>query len=118
MQIDHLHLQVACVERSAAFYERHFGLRRHIWHGDVLFLRDAAGMDLALAPGLAGDLPAWFHIGFRLESAQAVCAKYAALTTAGVPMREPLTEEIDLTYFRAVDPDGYGIEIYWEPQPA
>ena len=32
----------------------------------------AQEQDLALAPGASGELPGWFHFGFRLESPQAV----------------------------------------------
>ena len=42
MQINHLHLHVASVERAAGFYTRAFGLTEHVWHEDVLFLRDDA----------------------------------------------------------------------------
>ena len=59
MRINHLHLHVASVERAADFYTRHFGFRPHVRHGEVLFMRDAADFDLALAPGAPAELPAW-----------------------------------------------------------
>jgi catechol-2,3-dioxygenase len=117
MQINHLHLHVADVGRAAAFYGRAFGLTEHVWHEDVLFLRDDAGMDLALAPGAPGELPGWFHFGFRLETPQAVRDLHARLTAEQVTMRSPLSEEPDFVWFRCEDPDGHGIEVYWEPQP-
>jgi len=117
MQINHLHLHVGDVARAAAFYGRAFGLREHVWHEDVLFLRDDAGMDLALAPGAPGELPGWFHFGFRLETPQAVRDLHARLTAEQVTMRSPLSEEPDFVWFRCEDPDGHGIEVYWEPQP-
>jgi len=118
MQINHLHLHVADVDRAAAFYGRAFGLRPHVWHEDVLFLRDEAGMDLALAPGAPDELPAWFHFGFRLETPQAVRDLFARLSSAGDDMAEPLSEAADFVWFRCRDPDGHAIEVYWEPQPA
>ena len=119
MDINHLHLKVASVERSRSFYERFFGLRASATHGDILFMRDAAGMDLALAPSAAPEpLPDWFHFGFRLKDAGAVERLYRVLTQAGVAMQQPLErDDQDLTFFRCRDPDGYGIEVYWEPQP-
>ncbi len=39
---------------------------------------------------------------------------YDAMASAGVPIREHLTEEASLVYFRCLDPDGYLLEIYWE----
>ena len=115
MQLNHLHLHVASVDKAAAFYARCFGLREHVWHENVLFMRDDAGMDLALAPGEPGELPAWFHIGFRLESPEAVRALHARLAADGVAIGAPLTEEGDFIWFRCADPDGHQIEVYWEP---
>jgi catechol 2,3-dioxygenase-like lactoylglutathione lyase family enzyme len=116
MQINHLHLHVADVARAAAFYERAFGLQPHVWHEDILFLRDEAGMDLALAPGAPDELPPWFHFGFRLESPQAVRDLFARLTSAGDDLAAPLSEAPDFVWFRCRDPDGHAIEVYWEPQ--
>ena len=118
MNINHLHLKVASVDRAAAFYERCFGLRPHVTHGDILFMRDQAGMDLALAPSAEPVAPAaWFHLGFRLDDAEAVARLYDRLVEAGVTIRQPLIHEEDLVSFRCADPDGYGVEVYWEPQP-
>ncbi len=119
MNLNHLHLKVASVERSQAFYERFFGLRPLVSHGEVLFMRDEAGMDLALAPAAASEtLPDWFHFGFRLESGEAVAALHRRLADAGATIKQPLSEEPDFVVFRCHDPDGYAIEVYWEPQPA
>lgn len=118
MQLNHLHLQVASVDRAAAFYGRHFGFREHVWHGDILFMRDGAGMDFALAPGEPGRLPGWFHFGFRLDSPDAVRALHDTLAAEGVAIRAPLTDEGDFVWFRCADPDGHGIEVYWEVQPS
>jgi catechol-2,3-dioxygenase len=118
MNINHLHLKVGSVEEAAAFYERFFGLTRHVTHGEILFLRDGAGMDLALAP--AGDeppMPAWFHFGFRLASAAEVEALHARLAQAGVPMGETLAREEDYISFRCRDPAGNAVEVYWESEP-
>jgi catechol 2,3-dioxygenase-like lactoylglutathione lyase family enzyme len=115
MQLNHLHLHVADVARAAAFYGRAFGLTEHVWRDDILFLRDDAGMDLALAPGEPGELPAWFHFGFRLESPDAVRDLHARLASDAVPFSAPLSEAPDFVWFRCRDPDGHDIEVYWEP---
>jgi catechol 2,3-dioxygenase-like lactoylglutathione lyase family enzyme len=118
MNLNHLHLKVASVERSQAFYEGFFGLRPLVSHGDILFMRDEAGMDLALARAVAPEpLPDWFHFGFRLDSGEAVTALHRELAAAGVAMKQPLSEEPDFVAFRCHDPDGHSIEVYWEPQP-
>jgi catechol 2,3-dioxygenase-like lactoylglutathione lyase family enzyme len=119
MRINHLHLKVASVERAQAFYARFFGLRPSVWHGDMLFMRDDGGMDLALAPAIDPEpLPSWFHFGFRLESADAVAELHGQMRAAGVPLKADLTTGEDLTFFRCLDPDGHDIEVYWEPEPA
>jgi catechol 2,3-dioxygenase-like lactoylglutathione lyase family enzyme len=119
MDLNHLHLKVRSVEAAKAFYARWFGLSEHVWHGDMVFMRDGSGMDLALAPAAEpAAMPEWFHFGFRLERAPAVEALHDALVGAGVPITEPLMREPDLVSFRCADPDGYSIEVYWETQPA
>jgi catechol 2,3-dioxygenase-like lactoylglutathione lyase family enzyme len=119
MNLNHLHLQVRSIERSMAFYGRHFGLREFMRHGDVMFLRDGAGMDLALAPAeVPTAMPPWFHFGFRQGSAAEVEALHAALAAEGAPIAEPLEQDESFASFRCRDPDGYLIEIYWEIQPS
>ncbi|MCC6920644.1 MAG: VOC family protein [Alphaproteobacteria bacterium] len=115
--LNHLHLHVRSVEQAKAFYETHFGLREHVRHGDVVFLRDDGGMDLALAPSPQPDvMPPWFHFGFRLATPEAVRTLHAALPADAIA--EPLSDAPDFTVFRCRDPDGHLIEVYWEPQPA
>src|SRR5579864_4228880 len=119
MQINHLHLKVRSVAPARAFYARFFGLADHVWHGEMLFMRDEAGLDLALAPAEAPEpLPEWFHFGFRLGDAAAVKALHAQMTAAGVSITAPLTVEGDFSFFRCEDPDGHSIEVYFEPDPA
>jgi len=118
MNLNHLHLHVRSTARSIAFYSRYFGLTEHVRHGEVVFLRDDAGMDLALAPaGQPSVMPPGFHFGFRLETPAAVEALHAALVADGAPIAEPLAHEPDMVSFRCRDPDGYLIEVYWEVQP-
>jgi catechol 2,3-dioxygenase-like lactoylglutathione lyase family enzyme len=114
-RINHLHLHVRSVERSRAFYEKYFGLRDHVMHGDILFMRDADdGLDLALAPASTLDpFPEWFHFGFRLEAADAVAAMHARLRADAVETTE-LQRFDDFVVFRCHDPDGYQLEVYWE----
>ena len=118
MNLNHIHLHVASVDRAAAFYERYFGLRRQVWHGDILFMRDQAGMDLALAPAEAVEpFPPWFHIGFRLDAPGEVEALHERLRADGAPILQPYAVDGDFAVFRCADPDGYQLEIYFEPDP-
>ncbi len=114
-RLNHLHLHVSSVARARAFYMNYFGLRDHVWHDDILFMRDtSAGLDLALAPAESLDaFPAWFHFGFRLEHADDVRALHERLLNDGIET-SPLTQLPDFVVFRCHDPDGYQIEVYWE----
>ena len=117
MDLNHLHIHVRSVDRAKAFYERFFGLREFVRHGEVVFMRDGKGMDFALAPAAEPEpMPPWFHFGFRLPDVAAVEALHAQIVEAGVAC-EPLGREPDIVWFRCRDPDGYGVEVYWEVQP-
>lgn len=92
MNLNHLHLKVGSVERSRSFYEKFFGLAESVRHGDILFMRDGAGMDLALAPSTeAVTPPSWLHFGFRLDTAPDVERLHATLLSArpDAPAHQP-----------------------------
>ena len=114
-RINHLHLHVRSVDRARAFYTDYFGLHDHVWHGEILFMRDANdGLDLALAPAETLDaFPPWFHFGFRLDAPDDVRALHARMTRDGVESTA-LEQLPDFVVFRCRDPDGYQIEVYWE----
>jgi len=115
MQLNHLHLHVADVARSQAFYCKYFGLREQVWHGRILFMTDDHGFDLALAPcDEVERFPPWFHFGFRLDSAERVRQLAGELEAASIRLVQELEEDDGLVSFRCVDPDGYTIEVYWE----
>ena len=119
MNHNHNHQHVASVPRAAAFYERYFGMHAHVWHGDMVFMRDNAGMDLALAPNERREpFPEWFHIGFRLGGHAAVQALHERIVADGMPVRAACARDGDYSCFRCTDPDGYQIEVYYEPDPA
>ena len=110
MDVNHLHIGVDDIDVSRAFYEQ-LGFREHVWHGDALFLRNDDGFDLALAPHGRGAMPEWFHFGCRLETPDAVRELQGVLATRV----QVSGDEPDFVWFRATDPDGYQLEIYWEP---
>lgn len=113
MDLNHLHLHVRNLQHAKLFYESYFQFREHMRHGDILFLRNASGFDLALVPDpTPQSFPEWFHFGFRLGSEDAVRKLYRRLMAAGVELQE--IEEYDgYTTFSCEDPDGYPIEVYW-----
>ena len=116
MRINHLHLHVRDVARSRAFYEQHFGMRlKFEIKKDFIFLTDDGGMDFALSvEEEAPKAPDWFHFGFRLESADAVEKMYDRLKEAGAQVSSKLGVYGTRVTFSVEDPDGYGVEVYFE----
>jgi catechol 2,3-dioxygenase-like lactoylglutathione lyase family enzyme len=116
VDLNHLHLHVRDQARSRIFYERWFGFRERVWHGDILFLANDDGFDLALAPDKKpAKLPAWFHVGCRLPTAAKVRALHRRMEAAGVKGLGDFHRYEDHVFFRCTDPDRYKIEVYWEP---
>jgi catechol 2,3-dioxygenase-like lactoylglutathione lyase family enzyme len=115
MDLNHLHLHVQDLERSRTFYASYFGFREHTRHGKILFMRNERAFDLALAPDAEKQgFPTWFHFGFRLQNPTDVRDLHARMKTAGVAMKVDLIDDEGYVSFRCFDPDGHGIEIYWE----
>ena len=114
MDLNHLHLHVRNVDRSKRFYESYFGFTEHVRHGNILFLRNTSGFDLALVPDRTPlSFPEWFHFGFRLGSARAVRTLHGRMSSEGVQVQD-IEEYPGYMTFRCTDPDGYGIEVYRE----
>jgi len=81
----------------------------------LTFLTDDDGFDLALMDDPDPNrMPAWFHFGYRLNSAREVVGLHDRMRDSGVVILKPLYEDDELVSFRCVDPDGYAIEVYWE----
>jgi catechol 2,3-dioxygenase-like lactoylglutathione lyase family enzyme len=114
----HLGLPVRDHRRSLRFYQTYFGFdpasARHYPDGTMIF-RNADGFDLALHPGVVPDqLPTFLHFGFQLPGAAAVLELLARMEVDGVPILERW-EEPGYAAFKCLDPDGWRVEVYWEP---
>jgi catechol 2,3-dioxygenase-like lactoylglutathione lyase family enzyme len=112
-QLKHLALLVHDIRRARRFYETYFAFDADsTWHGEVLFVRNADGFDLALMPGDPPPNPgAFHHFGFQLAGPDEVRAMQQRLVSDGVPIIETV-DEPDLVSFKCVDPDGYTVEVY------
>jgi catechol 2,3-dioxygenase-like lactoylglutathione lyase family enzyme len=114
----HLALPVRNQERSRRFYETYFGFdakpaRRY--DDGVLMLYNADRFSLALGPtDEAISLPGFLHFGIRLESPDAVRAFRDRLVADGVTIAEEW-EESEYVSIKCLDPDGYVVEVAWEP---
>lgn len=118
MDLKHLHLHTRDRRAAERFYLDWLGLTVARREEGLSFLTDTQGFDLALMDDPAPQpLPAWFHFGSKLASADEVQALYERMRRAGLPMRKPLYRDDTLALFRVEDPDGHSIEIYWEGTP-
>lgn len=117
LPVTHLHLHTPELKRAVGFYTEHLGMSVKADWGKIVFLDDGRGFDLALMedPEPAA-FPPWFHFGCRLEDAKAVRAVHERMQAAGVPIERPYAEEEGgYVTFAIEDPDGVGIEIYYDP---
>ena len=116
MDLNHLHLHVTDPKRSREFYERLFGFHFSRRFGEILFLTNGQGFDLALAPDPSpAGLPDWFHFGFRFDAPDEVRDLHRRMIAD--PVSEPpgpVHDEPGFLFFRCGDPDRYRIEVYWE----
>jgi catechol 2,3-dioxygenase-like lactoylglutathione lyase family enzyme len=114
----HLALPVGDVVASIAFYGAHFGFREWYRADDAVLLTDDRGNTLALTPGEpVRDVTGFFHFGFDVASPEEVRAFHDRMVAARVELAEPLVEEEAYVAFKCLDPDGYRIEVGWEPRP-
>jgi catechol 2,3-dioxygenase-like lactoylglutathione lyase family enzyme len=120
MLLRHLGLPVADELRSLDFYHRYFGFdpdsARHYPDGTVI-VSDADGFDLALHPTPEPPRdggPGFLHFGFRLPDPDRVRALLSRLEAEGVPVIERY-DDPGLVSFKCLDPDGWRVEVYWEP---
>jgi catechol 2,3-dioxygenase-like lactoylglutathione lyase family enzyme len=114
----HLALPVRDQKRSRRFYETYFGFdakpaRRY--DGDVLMLYNADGFSLALGPTDEPiSVPDFLHFGIHLPDPEAVRAFRDRLVADGVTIAEEW-EEPEYVSVKCLDPDGYVVEVAWEP---
>ncbi|HEX4813126.1 MAG TPA: VOC family protein [Nonomuraea sp.] len=118
MRLNHLALAVRDIERTRRFYEKYFGFGAgpaSEYADGTVVIRDADRFDLALH--LDPDprkMPDFSHFGFTCPDAPTVARRLDELTADGVPIVERC-DEPGFSSFKCLDPDGYVIEVYWEP---
>ena len=105
-------------QRSLRFYATYFEFNpataRSYPDGTVI-VRNAERFDLALHPATEAAPSATFlHFGFAVADPETVRALRTRLERDGVPVVER-DDEPDLVSFKCLDPDGWRVEVYWEP---
>ncbi len=123
-RIGHVLLQVADLERSTAFYADILGfevVERDPEHGGVFLSLGEYGhtIDLFPAGGPAESATAGrsrtgvHHIAFQVESYDALRDAYFTLQDAGVEVKRAM-DHVSQQSIYFDDPDGNGLEIYYE----
>jgi len=116
--LSHLALKVRDVRAARAFYAESFGMRV-VWEPDPQNVYLSSGRDnLALheAADVAGG-GALDHLGFLVESPEAVFAAAEALRARGVPiLHEPRRHRDGTVSCYCRDPDGNVVQVLWIPE--
>ena len=115
--MDHLALAVSDQARSIRFYERYFGFvpEPSPREDGVLILHDASGFSLAI--GEIDEpvvLPPFFHFGRGVARPEDVRAFRDRVEADGLEIVD-WWDEPDYVSVKFRDPDGYVIEVGWEP---
>lgn len=125
-RIGHVHLKVSDLERSIAFYRDVLGLEVQQYYGDQAAFLSAGGYHhhiglntwtsrggRAPAPGTTG----LFHTAFVYPDRPALGAALAQVIARGVEIEGAADHGVsEAVYFS--DPDGNGIELYRDRDPA
>ena len=112
----HVHLHVADLDTSAAFYEHFLGappVKRK--PGYAKFLPGFAPLNLALSSGEAAGQATVSHLGIQVDSVEAVRDALARVKAAGLLVREEMGVECcyaNQDKFWVRDPDGVEWEVY------
>jgi catechol 2,3-dioxygenase-like lactoylglutathione lyase family enzyme len=116
--VDHLALAVSDRDRSRHFYEKYFGFvaEPQPRSDGVLILHDAKGFSLALGETPEPiRLPEFLHFGTGLATPHEARAFRDWIAADGVEI-VGWWDEPDYVSVKFRDPDGYVVEVGWEPK--
>ncbi len=122
MKLNHLDLQVADVQATARFFEAFFGFEMQSSRTSpaIAILRGCDGFVLVVQrhKGEAETYPEGFHVGFLVESEDAVVAFHERARREGLAISDvDRNQRGVLTYCRA--PGGVLVEVSWHrPRPS
>lgn len=126
LSIGHVHLKVADLERATAFYEGAVGLEVTQRYGSQAVFLSAGGyhhhVGLNTWESQGGRPPAagttgLYHVAFLYPTKSELARAVRRAVAFGVRLEGAADHGVSLaTYFR--DPDGHGIELYWDRPPA
>jgi catechol-2,3-dioxygenase len=123
-RIGHVLLRVADLERSKSFYSDILGfevVEQDPEHGGVFMTLGESGHTIDLFPAKEPELlppsarsrPGLQHIAFQVESDEALKDAYFTLQERGVKVTRAM-DHVSQKSIYFDDPDGNGLEIYYE----
>jgi catechol 2,3-dioxygenase-like lactoylglutathione lyase family enzyme len=115
--VDHLALAVSDQLRSRRFYAAYLGFDAppREYSDGVVMLYNSEGFALALGPSDGPvQMPRFFHFGISLPAPEDVRSFRERVKGDGVVIVEEW-DEPDYVSVKCLDPDGYVVEVSWEP---
>ena len=115
--MDHLALAVSDQGRSQRFYATYLGFDAppREYSDGVLMLYNSEGFALALRPSDEPvRMPRFFHFGMGLPTPEDVRSFRDRVMADGIAIVEEW-DEPDYVSVKCLDPDGYVVEVSWEP---
>ena len=122
VDIGHVHLKVADVDRSLAFYRDVLGFEvQQRWGTDAAFISAGGyhhhiGLNSWESRGAAPPPPGHtglFHAAIRYPTRAALADALRRLVEAGVPLTGASDHGVSIALYLQ-DPDGNGLELYWD----
>ena len=91
MKLDHVNLTVSDVVKASTFFKKYFGYRDMFEDNNagMATLEDGSDMHINLMKGSSAGYPAYFHIGFDLETEANVNAFHEKLVADGMKINPP-----------------------------
>lgn len=120
--IGHVHLKVADLNRSLAFYCDLLGFEITTLYGDQAAFVSAGGYHhhIGLNTWYSKDAPpapirsaGLFHTAIRYPAKADLATIYKRVTAAGYPFTGASDHGVSLAFYLD-DPDGNGVELYWD----
>jgi len=123
--IGHIHLTVADLDRSLAFYRDLLGFEVTMWHGDSAVFLSAGGyhhhIGLNTCAGKGANPPppghtGLYHVAILLPNRYELARTLKRLQEAHYPLQDTSDHAVSESIYLD-DPDGNGIELYADRPP-